>query len=30
MKVAVERETSSGAASATDARRAFENLFKKT
>jgi hypothetical protein len=29
MKVTVEKETSSGASRADDARRAFENLFKK-
>ncbi len=29
LKVSVERETSSGGARAEDARRAFENLFKK-
>jgi len=29
MKVAVERETSSGAVPVNDARKAFENLFKK-
>jgi hypothetical protein len=29
MKVTVEKETTSGGARADDARRAFENLFKK-